>query len=72
MIYYDTFNGTPAAINPDHISTVVKIDMGLRVEMVNGQTVLLRGWTMDDLKKEFFARAGIVQLNLSASQQAME
>ena len=72
MIYYETFNGTPAAINPDHITTVVEIDMGLRVEMVNSQTVLLRGWTMNDLQRKFLARAGIVQLDLSASQQAME
>jgi len=72
MIYYETFNGTPAAINPDHITTVVEIEMGLRVEMVNSQTVLLRGWTMNDLERKFLARAGIVQLDLSASQQAME
>lgn len=72
MIYYETFNGTQAAINPDHITTVVEIEMGLRVEMVNSQTVLLRGWTMNDLERKFLARAGIVQLDLSASQQAME
>lgn len=65
MIYYETFNGTPAAINPEHITTVVQIEMGLRVEMVNGQTVLLRGWNMKQLQKEFSARAGITYLNLS-------
>jgi uncharacterized protein YlzI (FlbEa/FlbD family) len=65
MIYYETFNGTPAAINPDHITTVVEIEMGLRVEMVNGQTVLLREWTMDSLYE-------ILSQRLSSSQQAME
>ena len=65
MIYYETFNGTPAAINPDHITTVVQIEMGLRVEMSNGQTVLLREWTMDSLYE-------ILSQRLSASQQAME
>ena len=65
MIYYETFNGTPAAINPDHITTVVEIEMGLRVEMVNGQTVLLREWTMNSLYE-------ILSRHLSASQQEME
>ena len=65
MIYYETFNGTPAAINPDHITTVVEIEMGLRVEMVNGQTVLLREWTMDSLYE-------ILSQRPSASQQATE
>lgn len=65
MIYYETFNGTPAAINPDHITTIVQIEMGLRVEMVNGQTVLLREWTMDSLYE-------ILSQRLSPSQQAME
>jgi len=69
MIFYKTFNGTEAALNPDHIVSAVETEQGLRVETITGNPILLRNWAMGDLRGVLVPE--MVRLDLSASQQEM-